>query len=228
MAQQYGKFFSYLFSPLSFFIKFYKVKVIPYYRKIFNNGVKPMVDLRYKPLIVGEKVKLRSFNDSDLPYLEECLKDPEVIKLTGSTSEFDRESVIHWYKTRNEQKDRLDLAIVDKSVNILVGEVVVNLYDEKKESMNFRILIGPRGRNRGLGTEATNLIIDYVFKNTNLNQLTLSVYEFNPRAKKVYEKVGFVLDSIDKNDLEFEGEWIDSINMILTRDNWLKMHNEEE
>ncbi|MBB2479370.1 GNAT family N-acetyltransferase [Bacillus sp. APMAM] len=187
-----------------------------------------MVDLRYKPLIVGEKVKLRPFNASDLPYLEECLKDPEVIKLTGSTTEFDRESVIHWYETRNQQKDRLDLAIVDKSVNILVGEVVVNLYDEKKESMNFRILIGPRGRNRGLGTEATNLIIDYVFKNTNLNQLTLSVYEFNPRAKKVYEKVGFVLDSIDKNDLEFEGEWIDSINMILTRDNWLKMHNEEE
>ena len=27
--------------------------------------------------------------------------------------------------------------------------------------------------------------------------------------------------SIDENDLEFEGEWIDSINMKLTRDSWL-------
>lgn len=103
----------------------------------------------------------------------------------------------------------------------MVGEVVVNLYDEKSHSMNFRILIGPRGRNRGLGTEATQLIIDYVFKNTTLSQLTLSVFDFNPRAKYVYEKVGFAIYSIDKNELEFEGKWIDSINMNLTRENWL-------
>ncbi|WP_108669249.1 GNAT family N-acetyltransferase [Peribacillus acanthi] len=183
-----------------------------------------MIDLSYKPQIVGEKVVLRPFKAEDLPYIKECLLDHEVIKLTGSTTDFDRDAVIHWYDTRNEQKERLDLAIVDKSLNILVGEAVVNLYDEKNESMNFRILIGPRGRNRGLGTESTQLIIDYVFKNTNLKQLTLGVYDFNPRAKKVYEKIGFVLDSVDKNDLEFEGEWIDSLNMVLTRDHWMKRH----
>lgn len=88
--------------------------------------------------------------------------------------------------------------------------------------MNFRILIGPKGRNRGLGTEATQLIIDYIFMNTTLNQLTLSVFDFNPRAKHVYVKVGFVKDSIDENELEFEETWIDSINMKLTRENWLK------
>jgi diamine N-acetyltransferase len=74
----------------------------------------------------------------------------------------------------------LDLAIVDKSQNILVGEVVVNEYGEQNQSMNFRILIGPRGRDRGLGTEASQLIIEYVFKNTDLNFLTLSVFAFNP------------------------------------------------
>ncbi|TCS96487.1 GNAT family N-acetyltransferase [Hazenella coriacea] len=183
-----------------------------------------MIDLKNKPTIVGEKVILRPFKVEDLPHLEECLTDPEVIKLTGSSSEFDREVIINWYKTRNVQTDRLDLAIVDKFQNILVGEVVVNLYNEKIQSMNFRILIGPKGRNRKLGTEATQLMIDYVFKNTKLNQLTLSVFDFNPRAKKVYEKVGFVIDSVDKNDLEFEGKWVDSINMKLTRNNWMKRH----
>ncbi|MFD1453116.1 GNAT family N-acetyltransferase [Oceanobacillus sojae] len=87
--------------------------------------------------------------------------------------------------------------------------------------MNFRILMGPKGRNRGLGTEATQLIIDYVFKNTTLNQLTLSVLDFNPRARHVYEKVGFVKDNIDEKEVEFEGRWIDSINMKLPREKWL-------
>lgn len=99
---------------------------------------------------------------------------------------------------------------------------MVNLYDEDNHSMNFRIMIGPRGRNRGLGTEATQLIVDYIFTNTTLHELTLSVFDFNPRAKHVYEKVGFVFVSIDENDLEYEGEWFDSINMRMTKDNWLE------
>ncbi|WP_216831332.1 GNAT family N-acetyltransferase [Alkalihalobacterium elongatum] len=181
-----------------------------------------MVDLSYKPFLVGEKVTLRPFNEGDFPLIQECLNDEEVIKLTGSTPIQDWKDVLHWYKTRNVQTDRLDLAIVDKSRDLLVGEAVVNLYKEQYQSMNFRILIGPRGRNCGLGTEATRLMIDYIFKYTKLNQLTLGVYAFNPRAKSVYEKVGFVVDSVEKNALEFEGEWIDSINMRLTRDIWIK------
>ncbi|PID05433.1 GNAT family N-acetyltransferase [Sporosarcina sp. P31] len=184
-----------------------------------------MVYLGHKPMIEGKKVVLRPFKDEDFPFIEECLKDPEVLKLTGSSSDFNRESILQWYNTRNEQTDRLDLAIVDQSQGLLVGEVVVNLYDEKNHSMNFRILIGPRGRNRGLGTETTQLIIDYIFTNTTLNQLTLSVFDFNPRAKYVYEKVGFEIENIDKNDLEFEGEWIDSINMKLKKESWLKRKN---
>ncbi|MFG6147385.1 GNAT family N-acetyltransferase [Halobacillus sp. B23F22_1] len=180
-----------------------------------------MVDLSEKPVIVGDKIILRPFKQDDFPYIEECLKDPEVIKLTGSTSEFDRDAVYNWYNTRNEQADRLDLTIVDSSQEIVVGEVVINLYDEKRHSMNFRILIGPRGRNRGLGTEATRRIIDYIFRNTTLHQITLSVYDFNPRAKNVYKKAGFVVESIEEKELEFEGEWIDSINMKLTREEWL-------
>lgn len=67
--------------------------------------------------------------------------------------------------------------------------------------MNFRILIGPRGRDRGLGTESTRLVIDYGFSNTSLKQVTLGVYAFNPRAMRVYEKLGFVVESVDKADL---------------------------
>lgn len=48
-----------------------------------------MINLIDKPTIVGEKVILRPFDvDTDIPYLVECLTDPEVIKLTGSPSDF--------------------------------------------------------------------------------------------------------------------------------------------
>ena len=112
-----------------------------------------MVDLRTKPTLIGNQVILRPFEMGDVEYMEESINDPEVLKFTASSDDLDREFLIQWYSTRNQQIDRLDLAIVDKSNNVVVGEVVVNEYDEDKHSMNFRILIGPRGRNRGLGTE---------------------------------------------------------------------------
>ena len=179
-----------------------------------------MISLKDKPTITGVKVMLRPFETSDIKYMEACLKDLEVIKLTGSDMDYDSDLVVKWYSTRNEQVDRLDLAIVDLSDGGVVGEVVMNEYDDDKLSMNYRILIGPRGRNRGLGTEATQLILDYMFLNTDLRQITLSVYAFNPRALSVYEKAGFVTDSVDVGELEFEGERIDSINMVLRRERW--------
>ncbi len=185
-----------------------------------------MIILKIKPILIGEKVLLRPFQLEDIPAMEECLNDPEVLKFTGSSPVFTKASIHQWYSTRNEQEDRLDLAIVKKDDDTVVGEVVINEYDESKHSMNFRILIGPKGRDQGFGSEATKLIVDYVFQNTDLKQLTLGVYAFNPRGKRVYEKVGFTVESIDKDDLEFEGQMIDAINMVLTRESWQSIPND--
>jgi RimJ/RimL family protein N-acetyltransferase len=179
-----------------------------------------MISFKVKPVITGEKILLRPFQLEDIPVMEECIMDSEVMKFTGSTSSFTTEAIYQWYSTRKEQDERLDLAIVMKDNNSVIGEVVINEYDEIKHSMNFRILIGPKGRNQGFGTEATRLVTDYVFQNTDLNQLTLGVYAFNPRARRVYEKIGFTVESIDEGELEFEGQRIDAINMVLTRERW--------
>lgn len=184
-----------------------------------------MINLAFKPTIVGAKVILRPFRKEDLPHLEEILTDKEVITLTGSDDSFDREVIYDWYKTRNFQNDRLDLALVDKQSEQIMGEVVLNEYNPDDHSMNFRILIGKEGRDRGLGTEATQIFCDYAFKQTDLDALTLSVFSFNPRAQHVYEKVGFKKISVDKNEIEFDGQMIDSINMMLTREIWEKTND---
>lgn len=184
-----------------------------------------MIDLKVKPTIVGEKIILRPFQPEDISFMEESIKDPEVKKFTGSSGDYDTKALSDWYNTRNQQEDRLDLAIVDKNTEEVVGEAVINEYDEDKESMNYRILIGPRGRDRGFGSEATKLMVDYVFEHTVLKQVTLGVYAFNPRAQRVYEKVGFIIESVDRAELEHEGKWIDAYNMTLTRERWEKIRS---
>jgi len=187
-------------------------------------------DFAVKPTLDGDKVVLRPFNDGDLPAIRAALLDPEARILTGSVHDeaqahaaepADEEKLLlDWYSTRNDQPDRLDLAVVDKATGECVGEAVLNQWDPGNESCNFRILIGPKGRDRGLGTEATRLIVGYGFEHLGLHRISLEVYAFNPRARRAYEKVGFRAEGVLRESLRYNGEWHDATLMSILAPEW--------
>lgn len=190
------------------------------------------INFSFKPTLEGERVLLRPFKEEDYEIMIKILSDYEVRKLTGSSEDdmnserelthLEKENIISWYETRNLQDDRLDLGIVNKATNELVGEAVFNEYDEENKSINFRILIGENGRGKGLGTEVTKLFLDYGFKELNLERVELEVYSFNPRAEHVYIKSGFKLIDVLKDEFEYNGEPVDAKCYELLRSDYIK------
>jgi RimJ/RimL family protein N-acetyltransferase len=81
-------------------------------------------------------------------------------------------------------------------------------------------LIGPNGRDRGLGTEATRLIVGHGFEQLGLNRIALGVFNFNPRAIRAYEKAGFVAEGTEREALLHEDEWIDATYMSILAREW--------
>ncbi len=179
-----------------------------------------MTDFSTKPILTGELVVLRVLDEEDFPAMKAAMADPEVGRLTGSHAPVDDERALEWLRTRKDQPDRLDLAIVDKATGETVGEAVLNEYDPDNQACNFRILIGPNGRDRGLGTEATRLIVGYGLEVLGLHRISLGVYAFNPRAQRAYEKAGFVVEGRLRDDLLWDGEWVDSIVMSVLATEW--------
>ena len=187
-------------------------------------------DFAVKPTLVGERVVLRPFRESDLPAMSAALLDPEARVLTGSVHDAaqarapgspDEDKLLaDWYGTRGEQADRLDLAVTDKAAGECVGEAVLNDWDPGNQSCNFRILIGPRGRDRGLGTEATRLIVGYGFEHLGLHRISLEVYAFNPRARRVYEKAGFRAEGVLRESLRYNGVWVAATVMSVLAPEW--------
>ena len=177
-------------------------------------------DFKEKPLLSGEKVILRPFNDDDFEDIIDILNEPDVRKLTGSAvneeecadpfSDEDLEKMSAWYASRNEQTDRMDLAVIDRQTGYLVGEAVLNEYDEVTRNVNFRILIGKSGQGRGIGSEATKMILQYAFEVLLLHKVSLEVFSFNPRAERVYVKNGFLLEGVRREDFRFQDEYIDT------------------
>lgn len=183
----------------------------------------------HKPTLQGRLVTLRPFTEGDVDAMFACI-DVEAMRLTGSARS-DEEARVwiarcptpemrEWYATRNAQVDRLDLAVVDNAAGELVGEVVLNDWDEANQSCSFRILLGPRARGRGLGTEATVLLLDHAFTGLGLHRVELEHYAFNPRAARTYLKAGFVREGRRRDALRYDGRWVDAITMSALAHEW--------
>ena len=175
-----------------------------------------------KPTLLGDLVLLRPVGAADVPGLIEMLGDPESMRLTGlHHTAADPEVAANWYATRAEHDDRIDLAVIERASGEYVGEVVLNELDQNNNCCGFRIcLIGPRAFGRGLGTEATRLVLAHAFDTVGINRIELEVYDFNPRARSVYEKVGFVHEGTKRQALYWEGAWVDAHLMAILADDW--------
>jgi RimJ/RimL family protein N-acetyltransferase len=123
-------------------------------------------------------------------------------------------------KVANET-DSLWLVIVERETGGYVGEVVLNELNVDNRSCNFRIaLVGPRAFGRGYGTEASRLMLAHAFAATGVNRIGLEVHAFNPRARRAYEKVGFVYEGTKREDLLWEGERVDTEIMAVLAEDW--------
>lgn len=186
------------------------------------------LDLATKPTITGDLVVLRPFRRGDELTMVEILSDPDVRALTGSvetTAEANEREELDdrlrdWYATRNDQPDRLDLAIEERASGRLVGEVVLNDVDADAMTANMRILVGPEGRGKGVGTEAVGLVTAYGIERLGLRSITLEVFDHNPRGRRVYEKVGYLATGQREGALVFDGLEIGATDMAVSADTW--------
>ena len=193
--------------------------------------IRPMPNFREKPMLAGETVVLRPVIADDAVDMLEVLADGDVLRLTGShgtLSPDDVEPMRQWYGSRADHEDRLDLAAVDRASGRYVGEVVLNELDPNNNSCSFRIALGATGQNRGLGTEATRLVLGYAFERVGLHRISLEVYSFNSRARRVYEKVGFQAEGVLRDALLWEGQRFDAHVMSILAHEWAEHRGRPE
>lgn len=176
-----------------------------------------MSPFAYKPTITGDHVVLRPLVAADAEHMWHDLQDSEANRLTGTHGEFDRTQINKWCATRADDHDRLDLAVINKATGAWAGEVVINEWDCDNQTCSFRIALAAGSRDQGLGTEATRLVVDYVFSQPEVNRVELEVFSFNPRAIAVYERLGFVREGVRRQALRWDDEFVDAIMMSIVR-----------
>ena len=74
--------------------------------------------------------------------------------------------------------------------------------------------------NRGYGTEALYLWVNYLFENSDYHKLCLDTWSFNPRMMHVAEKLGFISEGCQREMQFWQGEWLGLMHYGMLRDEW--------
>jgi RimJ/RimL family protein N-acetyltransferase len=181
------------------------------------------ISFRDKRILTGTLTVLVPVAKDDADALYPLLSDLEVSVLTGSVSSsspadaelqpYSLAEIRAIYGRWAVAEDRMAWTIRDPLDGRVLGEAVLNDLDARNLSCGFRIWTAG-GRGRGIGTEATRLAVDYAFE-CGVHRVELEVYDFNPRARHVYEKVGFRHEGVRRDALRFDGGWIDAQLMAI-------------
>lgn len=171
--------------------------------------------------IIGEKVTLRPYQPDDALPLYQGAMNPVLRRLTGTQASFTLEQVQTYVARQADAEDRAGFIIAKPDTLEAFGEVVINNLDDENRSANIRItLFSEDALGKGYGTEAMRLAVDYGFKTLKLHRISLDVFDFNPRAIRVYEKIGFRQEGVQRDTLFYDGEFHSSVMMAILENEW--------
>ena len=66
-------------------------------------------------------------------------------------------------------------------------------------------------RGKGYALMAYRLFLRFLFDECGMNKVSLEVLEHNQRARRLYQRLGFVLEGIKRQDVWREGRYLDSL-----------------
>ena len=157
----------------------------------------------------GRDSEYKRLLDTDPPRLHSAKKSKEWLeKELGEMGE-----VTYWFTIRAIEG------------NQLLGDITLDVTLWNTRDAFVGLGVSPRQFwGKGYGTEAMQLALEYAFLELNLQRVTLTVFDYNPRAIRSYEKAGFRHEGRLRGALFREGKRWDLLYMGITRAEWMEKH----
>lgn len=165
----------------------------------------------------GEKVVLRAYKEEDIDVALKLVNDKELKKFLVNNIAFpmSRLEEEQWIKSQKSNKEgTYNFAIEDIETNKYIGGCGINSVNWLTRVAIVGIMIGDKDYwGKGYGTDAMKVLIDFIFNDMNINKIRLSVFSFNERARRSYEKCGFEVEGVLKDEIFKDGKYYDEIIM---------------
>ncbi len=164
----------------------------------------------HTPFLCGKKVDLCPVGSEDLDMLQKGYNDPDVRDAMFMYFPLTENGTREKIENMVQHEQAINLMIVEKETGRSVGHAALVRPDWVSRMMTFYIVLLDKGVwSKGLGSEATRMIVEYGFSMLNLNRIQLHVNAENEPAKAVYSKIGFKHEGTLRQAMYKNGRYYD-------------------
>lgn len=176
--------------------------------------------------VVGSRLVLRALREEDLALIFNWMNRLPNRRF-GRTSHPLSMEQIKKIVIKNQPSHDVWFGVWHLKDETMIGTVCFGQIDHLNRNAIVGLEIGDdRYWRQGLGTEAVTLITKYGFEDLNLHRIEAQIFEGNEGSIKCFEKNGYTLESIQKEKLYLEGNFI-GIHIFTKFDNDYFQKNEK-
>jgi RimJ/RimL family protein N-acetyltransferase len=152
--------------------------------------------------------ELLHYSDSEAPGSEPGAVADMERYLREITAEWPRPSIIHY-------------AIHTKPDSELIGYGMIGRIDRHNRQCKLGIVIGDKREwRRGYAGEALEAVVKFCFDTLEMNRIGAEIYEFNSRAVRLFERLGFTREGVVREAVLKNGKFADEYLYGLLRREW--------
>jgi RimJ/RimL family protein N-acetyltransferase len=165
-------------------------------------------------MLKGHKVDLAIMEKGDLPIIRDWLNDVDII---GEFENFHQVTLAQHEKRYDDGKDERNDFFVQKKDGTKIG-IIQHFKAGDQVEIGYVLVPGERGK--GYGSEAVQIMVDYLFLHKNIVRIQAMTHTANIASQRVLEKAGFKKEGIIRKTLFTRGVWTDRAMFSILRDEW--------
>jgi diamine N-acetyltransferase len=176
-----------------------------------------------QPMIAYGSVYLRPAERDDIARFVEWFSDYGTTRTLGLRSPVSAALEEQWFERMLADQGKTGYHFVACLLadDRPIGTVGFYELDLVNGSAGLGISIGrEQDRGKGHGSDCLRALLAFGFRFLRLERVWLDVYDFNPRARRVYERIGFVAEGVLRHAIFREGRHVDVHRMSILADEW--------
>jgi RimJ/RimL family protein N-acetyltransferase len=159
---------------------------------------------------VSSRIRLVPLAATHLAATLRWVNDHDMMRLLGRTSPVSADEHQRWFQELQHRTDCRYFGVETVDAGRHVGNIWLWDIDTTHRKAEVRILFGDESsRDHGYGSEAIDLIAATSRATMNVHRLYAYVFATNPRARRAFEKAGFRVEGVLRDDRWIGDRWVD-------------------